>query len=470
MVLLIDTFLLLYRWRHFITRCCFGQRKITKKHRYPLVLILKKLYGYISSGEELLRIERESHKNLTLVEEVMKEGMEITGNIERLMAGSTAERFSLPIVPSVKQVGRKQYEFLHAIFSDFDYMISCIEDKASFTSDEEKYFICSENAELKPGFVHLLTNQEKTLTSASNIQKLLYKVTKVIKVKDLEGYIPPRNYCYGLVTLATSFGQINIKGPAIEIRLGGAVNESNCFYSDFTFTIKCSEWPDKMSDWTYRPDKLWPDPSDVTRIASYGCHLVPKSQPDDKEGLTWRISFSKAEVELSKLIPPTARICLIGLKIIAKDYLSVTCSKITSYHLKSLLLYALERTNPLFWLQESNLEQCFHLLFGRLLDAVTDRYCPHFWIPQINLFENLTEPDAKKLTKVLRKILKSPASFIEDLDLANDAIIANLNTRPVNLRRDYGFCRQEGTLSRSNKTGSNFITSYPHLYETHYYY
>jgi len=55
---------------------------------------------------------------------------------------------------------------------------------------------------------------------------------------------------------------------------------SNCFYCDFTFAIKCPEWPDKMTNWTYRPAKLWPFSSDVTRIASYGCHLVPKSQPD----------------------------------------------------------------------------------------------------------------------------------------------------------------------------------------------
>ena len=420
-----------------------------------------------------MRIDEKGHENLTLVENVMKEGLKITGNMERLMAGSTAERFCLPTLPIIKQIGRKSYELPHAIFSDFDYMVSCTEDKASFTRDEETYYVLSENAQLKPGFVNLLTNKDKTLVSTKNVQKLLLNVTKVIELKELLGYTPPRSFCYGLITIGTSFGQVNIKGPAIEIKIGSAVTESNCFNCDFTFAVKCEQWPDKMSNWRYRPDKLWPDPSHVTRIASYGCHFVPKSQPGDREGLTWRISFSKAEVELSKLIPPTARMCLIGLKIIAKDYLSVVCRKITSYHLKSLLLHALESTDPQFWLQEANLDIYFNLLFGKLLDAVTDKRCPHFWLPEINLFENLTEPDVRKLTKVLRKVLKSPESFIEDIDVIKDTpATTNPIMRPINPRKNYGACKETVALSHNNKTGTNIISScsYPNKYETHYYY
>jgi len=424
-------FMLCVLKRKWILRVYYGKRNFTReKHDYPLDFILKKLHAFISTEEEVARIQEKNRKNLTLVEKVMKGGLGITGNTEHFMAGSTAEGFSLPIVPNITQIRKTNHELLHAIFSDFDYMISCTQDKASFTRDEEKYLVCSKSAQLKPGFVHLFANQDNTFTSAKNLRKLLLNVSKAIRVEELqEDYSTPLYFCFGLIPYHFSLGQVNSKGPAIEIKIGNGAafisDQSNRFYCDFTFAIKCPQWPDEMSNWVYRPNKLWPDPSNVTRIASYGCHFVPKSQPDDDEGFTWRVSFSRAEVELSRLMPQTARMSLIGLKIITKDYLSVTCSKINSYQLKSLLLYALEETDPQFWRQETNLEQCFHLLFEKLLHAVTNRYCPHFWIPQMNLFENLTSRDVRKVTKQLRKVLESPESYIEDLNLTSDK--SNIN-------------------------------------------
>jgi len=179
---------------------------------------------------------------------------------------------------------------------------------------------------------------------------------------------------------------VKVKGPAIELSLGTAILAANCFYSDFAFAIKCSQWPDTASDWTNRPNKLWPDPENIARIASYGCYIVPKSQPGDKEGLTWRISFSKAEVEFSKLIPKIPQMCVMGLKVISKDYLCVVCDKINSYQLKCKLLHTLEKTNPRFLLQESNLTMCFHILLRNLLNAVITKCCPHFWIPRVSTF------------------------------------------------------------------------------------
>jgi len=147
---------------------------------------LKKLHAFVlSNGEELVQIEEEGHKNIILVEKVMRGALGITEGTECLMAGSTAERVCLQIIPFVKEDGNRLYELLHAIFSDFDCMISCTENKASFVMDNEAYFICSESSKLNPGFVHLLTNHGRDFVCAENLRKRLLSVTKVIKVKNL---------------------------------------------------------------------------------------------------------------------------------------------------------------------------------------------------------------------------------------------------------------------------------------------
>ena len=93
---------------------------------------------------------------------------------------------------------------------------------------------------------------------------------------------------------------------------------------DLTYCLQCKEWP-HLSDWPSRPNRLWPSKEDIERVKNLGCHLVPKSQPNDKQGVTWRFSFVKAEVELSKLISLTARRCFIALKVIGKDFLYPYC-------------------------------------------------------------------------------------------------------------------------------------------------
>jgi len=416
-----------------IPRFCCGKRRFTKSHKHSLVSILRTLYTFIPNEESLRRIDEKARENIIIAQKVMEKELQVE-EMELFMAGSTSERFNLPVSSCwFKTEGVS--ETSHAMVSDFDYMISPTAEKASFTSERDKYLVITDYPKLQPGFVHLHDNESGKLIAANVLKKDLLGVTRALKVRHFQGFKPTRQVCFCCAKYPdVKFANAKIKGPAIELSIGTDVNLADSFYSDLTFSVKCLQWPDTVSDWTYRPDKKWPHPYDVARIASLGCHIVPKSQPDDEEELSWRISFSRAEVELSKLIPPTARMCLIGLKIIAKDYLSVACSRISSYQLKSLLLYAMEKTDPQFWLYEENLEQRFHLLFGNLPEAVINKYCPHFGIPEINLFVDLEDWDIKKLTKVLRKILKSPQRYIDEfkpLGVTQPMVMSNENVEAV---------------------------------------
>ena len=456
---------IVFRLRNKIRRFCFGKRKSTASHPYSLDEILKRLFSYIPDETQLTEIDEKARVHIAIVQEVVqsqKEQLEIyrESDLEAFLSGSTAERFNLPVSPCwVKTAGVS--ETSHAIVSDFDYMISPKEETVSFTSSSKKYFADTSDPMLDAGFVKLIDNINGQVISAKSLKENLLSIISGIKLTQLPEFELGDAYCYNCCTKGSgpNYIRARVKGPAIEMSLGTTMMTADRFFSDLTFAIKC-QWPDTVSNWTYRPDKLWPDPYNIARIASYGSHLVPKSQPDDKDEVTWRISFSKAEVELSKLVPATARMCLIGLKIIAKDYLSVACSKISSYQLKCLLFCTLERTDPQFWLQEANLTQCFHLLLANLLSAFTTKHCAHFWIPHINLFDNLSGRDCKKLTKVLRKVIrKSPEQFIEEFKpLDNDSSATpgrNEESRPIMAQPVANNC---GTYYVESKGSSNSNT------------
>ncbi|KAL9979211.1 hypothetical protein ACROYT_G016841 [Oculina patagonica] len=140
--------------------------------------------------------------------------------------------------------------------------------------------------------------------------------------------------------------------------------------ADITPCIQCSDCP-PMSDWSSRP-RYWPSAVEAQRIISLGCHLVAKPTPSGKEETSWRFSFPLAEVELSKLVPNTARKCFLFLKITFSPG-----------------------------------------QLGRVFHALVSMNCPHHWFSFINSFDI----EAKKLQRLARKverIMKDPAPFIFD--------------------------------------------------------
>ena len=138
------------------------------------------------------------------------------------------------------------------------------------------------------------------------------------------------------------------------------------------------------------------------------------------------MSFSLSEVELSKLIPPVARICYVGLKILRKDYLEDICEDFSSYHLKCLFLNTLETTDPEFWFDEENIEAGFHLLLYELIESLVQKSCPHFWIPSINLYEHFSGKEIERLITKLIEIKSAPEIFIDSVEEREEDIAKSL--------------------------------------------
>ena len=328
-----------------------------------------------------------------------------------IFSGSAVERFGIPFMMLNKRKNNnlccKSSSKIDALYTDLDVMFCSLIHKASFFGHG--------NILIEP----LVTESEvftgyAKLTSLAPGSKGMSVSSKLIRdlAKDAIGYASVSHLpdtckccpcCCGGTELTPNI-KLNSKGPAIKIKI------DNLFEADITICMKCSEWP-SMSDWASRP-RYWPSVDEAQRIMSLGCHLVAKSEPSDKEETSWRFSFSLAEVELSKLVPDTARKCFLALKIILKDHLQPVVPEISSYHIKTILFNTLEKVPVGFW-AEDNIEECFLTLLAEVRDALLSMKCSHHWLSYINLF-NIHANDMQRLAKKVDRIMKDPAPFIFD--------------------------------------------------------
>ena len=336
---------------------------------------------------------------------------------EYIFSGSAVERYGVPFMMSYKATGcvsamraRCSIDPLH---TDVDLMFWSLEDQASFSGQG--------NILIEPlvtqgrGFIgyaqltYVTPGVERACVSSKLIKKQALDAVRSTPVVNLPG-IP---CCCGMTELTPKI-QLSTKGPSTKLRF------APLFEADITLCIHCPQWP-PMSDWSSRP-RYWPSVDEAQRIMSLGCHLVAKSEPSDKEETSWRFSFSLAEVELSKLVPDTARKCFLALKIILKDHLQPVVPMINSYHIKTIFLNTLEKVPVGFWV-DSNIEECFLTLLAELRDALLSMNCRHHWFSSINMFDMFAKnpfcycietKSFQRLAKKVQTILNDPAPFIFD--------------------------------------------------------
>ncbi|XP_052078288.1 uncharacterized protein LOC127716215 [Mytilus californianus] len=171
-------------------------------------------------------------------------------------------------------------------------------------------------------------------------------------------------------------------GPCVS-DTDGLTDLAHCLHSKF--------WVKSASGWISRSNKLWPNESTKQIITNYGVLFVPigdKGSPHEE--LEWRISFSVGEKLLIYTFSHTQLLCYALMKILLKDVIN-TNSKckdlLCSYYLKTIILWISEEVQPSVWTPD-NLIPCFMRCFSRLIYCVQYQVCPHYFIPENNLFEN----------------------------------------------------------------------------------
>lgn len=193
------------------------------------------------------------------------------------------------------------------------------------------------------------------------------------------------------------FSQMEKDGPYI-VKQGGVAFQiadvsdvsRGIFFYDIVFAVKCTFWPSMASKWITRPRK-WPSKEDIEAIVAVGFHLVPKVNSLSQDPLDWRVSFSQAEVSLTNL-PLVYHYGIIHwriLKALFSSYFQLQAHPklITSYNLKTLFLYALERIKCDHWLNKEHLLKSILGILDDLVICLATHNCPHYFIPGINLFD-----------------------------------------------------------------------------------
>ncbi|KAK3083538.1 hypothetical protein FSP39_025017 [Pinctada imbricata] len=84
---------------------------------------------------------------------------------------------------------------------------------------------------------------------------------------------------------------------------------------------------------------------------------------------------------------------------------------ISTYHLKTIFLWTLEKYPPDTWTEE-NLGQRFLGLLDKLLHHISLRFLPQYFIPADNLFKNLNEDFVQIVVKVVSSMRQRPLDFI----------------------------------------------------------
>ena len=155
----------------------------------------------------------------------------------------------------------------------------------------------------------------------------------------------------------------------------------------------------EASEWvTRRRRHGWPSKTLIDTVVEGGCHFLDvarklSSEPD----VEFSISFSKAENALVDSWNPSQR-RIYGILHLMKTRMDEVRGKentiICTYYFKTLMFWACEDQAPEFW-NEDSMEQSLTRLVSQLIDWMSDKCCPNYFIPANNMMDHI--PDCEEL-------------------------------------------------------------------------
>lgn len=153
-------------------------------------------------------IDKTAQRNLHLICRKLA-GEENRMKIDLFLAGSTAERFNMPVAPTwVKSKGANSSS--HALISDFDYMLWSTSVTASFAEDSNSTFVAKH---LDPGFVSLTKRQNNEVFSSTDVSKWVISCIEQIEILEFEAYTTSKKCCF-CCTRANEFRISTKEGPS----------------------------------------------------------------------------------------------------------------------------------------------------------------------------------------------------------------------------------------------------------------
>ncbi|KAH3829783.1 hypothetical protein DPMN_103011 [Dreissena polymorpha] len=136
--------------------------------------------------------------------------------------------------------------------------------------------------------------------------------------------------------------------------------------------------------------------------------------------IQWRISTNMIERLLMFDINMVQMRAYVIIKMIRKEMLKpLVDDRLCTFHLKTALLFTVEQFPEHVW-GDNNLVQCVLYCLNTLRRFMRRRYCPHYTISSVNLFEGKLEfKDFDLLQKELTKIIDMNLTCIDKLRMDN---------------------------------------------------
>ena len=215
--------------------------------------------------------------------------------------------------------------------------------------------------------------------------------------------------------------------PSVDIRRGvkrhgpepSSEKANSLKVVDTVFALQCRSWPACASEWTtrYRSFNL-PSPEQIEKCKTFGCLFVSVGHPNSAEqDLLWRVSFSHQERSLVTNFNSVQLKCYTLLKVVKNKLIVPQIPEsMTTYHLKTCMLYLIENTPNSLW-KPNNLLACLFMSLKVISQWAVSGTCPNYFIPAENMFDRHVRGDTRQfLHQVLQHLIKSAdCKFLFDI-------------------------------------------------------
>lgn len=156
---------------------------------------------------------------------------------------------------------------------------------------------------------------------------------------------------------------------------------------DLVKSKPCPYWPPQADDFARRRRRHgWPSKSTIDQIVCQGCDVVHVSHAyrrNTSDRTQWRLSFSRAETILIHSWTPVQKIIYHMLRYFCRKQFSKDAA-ISSYHLKTLLLWNCEERPADYW-KSSCLVRITSDLLSQLVQNIRERRLFNYFITDCNL-------------------------------------------------------------------------------------
>jgi hypothetical protein len=187
--------------------------------------------------------------------------------------------------------------------------------------------------------------------------------------------------------------------------------------TDCVFCLQMSTWPNDATEWVTRTRNYgWPSSLLVDKLVRKGClvvhigHLDSPTRSDE-----WRYAFSITERTLVWTFTDVQRKCYFLLKSLCKEIIGKRIPDvITSYHMKTLMCWQIEETDPKQWFT-GNLLSMIDECLCRLHLWITRGNIPNYFIRDNNMIDHKTESELQLVEGVINGIIFDLWSTIQNI-------------------------------------------------------